>query len=79
MALIRNYVRTRRKRYRVHREVDCEFAIFVRNDETYLQLDTGGSSERKFPGKTSQTIQLDHDSALKLITLLEQTFNETDH
>ncbi len=48
--------------------------MFNEGNETYLQLDTYGSSERRIPGKTSQSLQLDRRSAKKLKRLLEQTF-----
>jgi hypothetical protein len=40
----------------------------------YLQLDTYGSQQRVIPGKVSQTIQLDVQSARELKRLLERTF-----
>lgn len=42
-----------------------------------LQISTGGSSDRKFPGKTSQTVQLTRKSALELFDVLRRTYGFT--
>jgi hypothetical protein len=42
-----------------------------------LQLDTYGSPERQIPGKTSQSIQLNAESAAELKRLIEKVFPET--
>lgn len=59
----------------VHGEVECGYATFVQDGRRYLQVVTYGSSEREFPGKVSQSIQLDEDGARALKKLLEQTFH----
>jgi hypothetical protein len=59
---------------RVHREVDCGYAIFESAGRRYLQLDTYGSAERVIPGKVSQTIQIDESGAKELRKLLQRAF-----
>jgi hypothetical protein len=61
-------------RGRVHGEVECGFSSFESRGRMYLQLDTYGSQRRVIPGKVSQTIQLDVQSARELKRLLERTF-----
>lgn len=74
MALIRSFERTTRERYSAHQEVQCRVSAFIINGRTYLQLDTGGSNSRLHPGKVSQTIQLDLDSASELVAIIRATF-----
>lgn len=52
----------------------CGYHSFAVNGKTWLQLDTYGSTERKFPGKTSQTIQLDESAARALYGVLRGVF-----
>lgn len=61
-------------RGRVHGEVDCTYATFEVEGRRYLQLDTYGSSDRAFPGKISQSIQIDVQGARQLKRLLDRTF-----
>jgi hypothetical protein len=76
MALIRNFKAIGPSaRQRLHgSEVDCGWDIFTVSGRTYLQLDTYGSGTRAFPGKVSQTIQLDEEAARKLKKLIKQAF-----
>jgi hypothetical protein len=48
--------------------------MFEAGGETYLQLDTHGSSDRSVPGKVSQSVQLNEASAKQLRQLLAQAF-----
>jgi hypothetical protein len=56
--------------------VDCFFHVFDVNGATILQLDTHGSAERKEPGKQSQTLQLNRDSARQLVDVIRRAFPE---
>lgn len=77
MALIRHFrALGAADRGRVHGEVDCGYATFVHQGTRYLQLDTYGSGERLFPGKVSQSIQLDENGARRLKELLTRTFGD---
>ena len=58
----------------VHGEVDCTYLMFEAGGETYLQLDTYGSSARSIPGKVSQSLQLNETGAKELRQLLRQVF-----
>lgn len=75
MALIRIFTRKERDRYSVHDEIEATYCTFERDGRFLLQLDTYGRESRQVPGKQSQTIQLDRDSASALCKLLRQTFN----
>ena len=39
-----------------------------------VQIDTMGSSDREMPGKVSQVIQLNRDSAQQLFAILKKTY-----
>ena len=55
--------------------VDCKYGVVGYGDGKLIQLNTYGSKEREFPGKLSQTLQLDREQAIKLINILERTFD----
>lgn len=55
--------------------VECGYLVF--NDRQHgrlVQLDTGGSQSREFPGKTSQTLQFNEVAAKDLMTILSRAF-----
>jgi hypothetical protein len=74
MALIGEFTQIQKETNRVHESVECGWARFERDGETYLQLDTYGSSDRQIPGKVSQSIQLNATAAAGLYRIIRQTF-----
>jgi hypothetical protein len=76
MALISELTERKKERVHVHGEVECGYTTFERDGSRYLQLDTYGSEEREIPGKISQSIQLNAESAAQLKALIERTFPE---
>jgi hypothetical protein len=74
VALIRTFVPTQKEANRVHDTVECGWTRFELDGEMYLQLDTYGSNQRQIPGKVSQSIQFDAESASALLRVLRQTF-----
>jgi 5-methylcytosine-specific restriction protein B len=54
--------------------VECGWLVVPDGDGRLLQLETYGSAERQIPGKTSQSIQLDRQHALELLTIIRETF-----
>jgi hypothetical protein len=74
MALVCEFVRVNKDNNRVHGKVDCGYFSFTSSGRTYFQLDTYGSTDRKIPGKVSQSIQLDGDGARELVAILKRTF-----
>lgn len=74
MALIRKFVKVEKDKQRVHESVECGYSVFAGEGETYLQFDTYGSQERQIIGKISQSIQLDRESAAKIIEVIRRTF-----
>lgn len=70
-------LRTKRRsknRNVVHDKVSCSYTSFENKGIKYLQIDTYGSMERETPGKLSQSIQFDKESAKFLVDLLITEF-----
>lgn len=59
----------------VHEKVYTTYTIFCEGREKYVQIDTYGKSNREIPGKISQSIQLDKETAQYLVLLLQSEFN----
>lgn len=75
MALVRTIEHATKDRQSIHGEVVCHFSRFQGPDgQWYLQLDTFGSDDRDFPGKISQSIQLNREGAGALLRLIQETF-----
>lgn len=66
--------RIEKERNRVHEEVRATYTAFIMDGKKYFQIDTYGRPYRDMPEKISQTIQLDKESAMLLIKLLQETF-----
>ena len=64
-----------KERNMVHEKVDASYSIFEKDGKKYVQIDTYGKAERDIPGKISQSIQLDKNSAVFLIELLKHEFS----
>lgn len=74
VALIREFQPVVAEKCGLHKPVSCGWRKFQAGDETILQLDTYGSSERQIPNKVSQSIQLDREGAAQLAGLIRDTF-----
>ena len=61
--------RVDKERNTVHSKVCATYSIFNEADEKYIQIDTYGSADREIPGKISQSIQFDHETAQFLLDL----------
>lgn len=60
---------------RVHDLVEAGYDFFYIDGKCYFQLDTYGTSNRLHRGKTSQSIQIDKESASVLISILKNVFD----
>ena len=63
-----------KERNMVHSKVEATYTVFNENGEKYVQIDTYGRPGREIPGKISQSIQFDRESAIYLIQLLIDEF-----
>lgn len=67
--------RIEKERNTVHTKVDTTYTCFEIEGKKYVQIDTYGRSGREIPGKISQSIQLDAESAAYLVKLLIEEFD----
>ena len=74
MAFIEQFFERVPDRISLHGPVRCAFSVFHHQGKTYLQLDTFGSENREFPGKVSQTLQLDEARATTLVAIIRSAF-----
>ncbi|WP_042149693.1 hypothetical protein [Paucisalibacillus sp. EB02] len=59
----------------IHKEVEASYSSFSSTNGTkYVQIDTYGTNDRLYRGKISQSIQIDKNSAEKLIQILKKEF-----
>ena len=75
MALIKNLQKGIKEKETIHKSIDG--AYFIVNDTKVgkiLQIDTYGSDQRKFPGKTSQSIQFSPEAIEQLKEILRTEF-----
>ena len=72
MALVAELKRMTLEREAPHREVDCTYSIITDVvGRKFLQVDTYGSSGRKFKGKKSQSIRLSPEAIKQLKRIIE--------
>ena len=75
MALLVQFSPVKKERNSVHEPTHCSYCMFTGPDGTkYLQLDTHGRRTRKYPGKVSQSIQLDARAARDLRRVIDEVF-----
>lgn len=70
--------RVEKQRVTVHAAARATYTIFEDEGKRYFQIDTYGRATRDMPEKISQTIQIDRQSAMKLISLLAETFKDSE-
>ena len=58
----------------IHEKVYTTYSMFDADGKHYVQIDTYGRSDREQPGKISQSIQIDRETASYLIDLLKKEF-----
>lgn len=64
-----------KERNTVHEKVYATYSTFDSYGEHYVQLDTYGRSDREQPGKISQSIQFDRETATYVVALLKREFD----
>ncbi len=75
MAVVRRLEQLTLEEGSPHTEVQCTYSIVDDRDGRYLQIDTYGSTTRKFPGKKSQSIRFAPEAIEQLKLLLAQHFD----
>jgi hypothetical protein len=72
MALVNKLIHQALERDSKHTEVECTYSIVADNHgPKQLQIDTYGSSDRKIPGKKSQSIRLSPQAIKQLKQILQ--------
>jgi hypothetical protein len=74
MARIARFTRLAKDRVGRHTNVECGYALVDVEGRQALLLETYGSDERAVPGKTSQSLLIDEEAAVRLMKLLAQAF-----
>ena len=74
MALVRHFQKMDTERTSLHDDVEASYSTFERDGKGFVQINTYGRKTRMNPGKQSQTIQLDRDGAVQLISILQKAF-----
>jgi hypothetical protein len=76
MAKVSSFYQIRDRDGKAHpTSVECGYFVFKdQRQGTVLQIETGGSGSREYPGKVSQTLQFDAASAKDFIAILSKTF-----
>ena len=75
MATVRHLERIQLQVEAKHTDAEATWSIVKdRDGETYLQIDTYGSNERKLVGKQSQSIRLSADAIKELRDILATHF-----
>lgn len=74
MALISSFERRELQRNSLHHGISASYSVFERDGKSIVQIDTHGRTDREIPGKVSQTIQLDENSARELVKILKSAF-----
>lgn len=75
MALVTRIDWVPKERNQLHSETSCSACRYeAPSGKAVLQLDTHGSPTRKFPGKTSQSLQFDRDGAKELVAAIRRVF-----
>lgn len=77
MAQVNSFERKSMERNVVHGMIEATYTPFEADGEKYLQIDTYGSEARDIPGKKSQSVQLNKQSAVELVAILRREFDLT--
>lgn len=72
---INNIEKLSKDRNTIHDKVYTTYSSFDSCGKHYVQIDTYGRSDREIPGKISQSIQLDEESAKYIFDLLKSEFD----
>lgn len=74
MALVRKLVPLKLDRPSLQKEAEAKYATYSIDGKGFVQINTYGSVDREIPGKVSQVLQFDRDSAEQLIAIFRKTF-----
>lgn len=71
---LNNIEKLEKARNTVHDKVYTTYTCFEQYGDKYVQIDTYGKSDRDMPGKISQSVQFNKETAKFLVELLIKEF-----
>lgn len=71
---LNNIEELKKTRNTIHEKVYTTYTCFEQYGDKYVQIDTYGKSDRDMPGKISQSIQFNEETAKFLVELLTNEF-----
>lgn len=72
MAIVRDLIKLEMEKQSTHSEVKATYSIVTAGEETFLQIDTYGSTSREIIGKKSQSIRLSKDAISQLVQIISE-------
>lgn len=72
---LKNIEKIEKNRNSVHDKVYTTYTVFNVGSDRYLQIDTYGKGDRENPGKISQSLQFDKETANFIVELLRREFD----
>lgn len=72
---MKNFEKLNKQRNLLHDKVYATYSTFDLLGKHYVQIDTYGRSDRDNPGKISQSVQFDRESAKIMYDILKKEFN----
>lgn len=72
MARITSMTQKSIERPSLHQEIEATYSIIDIDGVKHLQIDSYGSSSRKIPGKTSQSLQFGQEGIAELRRILAE-------
>ncbi len=72
---LNNIEKLDKARSTVHDKVYTTYTCFEQYGDKYVQIDTYGKSDRDMPGKISQSVQFNKETAKFLVELLIKEFD----
>lgn len=67
---LETFEKQNKERNNLHDKVVAKYTTFELAGEKYFQIDTYGKADREIPGKISQSLQFDKESAKEIVELL---------
>ncbi len=74
MALVQSFDKLELENSKLHLPAVAKLGVFKRDGRAFVQINTYGRPDRKYPEKESQSLQLNEHSARQLIAALKDAF-----
>jgi len=74
MALVQSFEKLEFENSKLHQPVLAKLGVFKRDGKAFVQINTYGRPDRKYPEKESQSLQFNEHSARQLVAALKEAF-----